>query len=59
MIEKKNSRVDIEDMRDREKITMIWLAIIIYILISFILICVNAIAKRADKKMEEIMKKKK
>ena len=43
----------------RGDITMIWLAIILFILISFILICVNAIAKRSDKKMEQIMKKEK
>ena len=36
---------------------MIWLAITIFILISFILICANTIAKRSDEKMEEIMKK--
>ena len=52
-----NQKEDQRLILSKGDITMIWLAITIFILISFILICANAIAKRSDEKMEEIMEK--
>ena len=36
---------------------MPWFIIVIFIIISFILICANVLAKHSDEKMKEIMKR--